>query len=105
MQTIGFVAAILGKTGTSADLQPVRADTSARCLILPGFYLQCHAVDVFLLHQVLGKQYQGVHFTMTCVVFVAAANALHLQTHSLFCMQAKADTDCRPKLCGHKLAA
>ncbi|CAL8464574.1 g4109 [Coccomyxa elongata] len=34
VQTIGFVAAILGKTGTNADLQPVCADTNRPKLIL-----------------------------------------------------------------------
>ncbi len=47
VQTIGFVAAILGKTGTDIDLQPVRIDANARWLMSHSHSdcpLQWHAI-------------------------------------------------------------
>ncbi len=99
MQTIGFVAAILGKTGTNADLQPLGADTNARCLMsvnLAGLSVAC-SQDVYLLHEGFWDAKSRLHSLL--LSFAVSKDGV------LLCMQAKADTDCGSKLCDHKLAA
>lgn len=132
VQTIGFIAAILGKTGTTADLQSVQTEAGSRFVIVTVQYLLCSSCMHFgfkahafpasarrrgIVVRELSRMQCAVTrdigaedvWCMSEMVSQCGDTNLtfkHAHEHCTVCTtQAEAHPYCGPQLCHHKLAA